>query len=108
MVRSNKYQKKHWYRKLPIFRLNLFLAISWLFAIVAYLAILNNIAVNGYKMKKVEDGLSKLESENKNLTLGLSEKQSIEDVMAKVKSLDMVDAGSVTYLEMPSTAMVKK
>lgn len=93
---------------MPIFKLNAFLAISWFFAIVAYLAILNNITVNGYKMKKVGDNLSKLQSENKNLSLGLSDKQSIEGVMAKVKDMNMVDAGSVTYLEMQSTGMAKK
>lgn len=93
---------------MPTFKLNALLAISWLFAIVAYLAILNNIAVNGYQMKKIQDGLSQLETENKRMTLDLSDKQSIEGVMARVKDMKMVDAGSVTYLNMPSTVMVKK
>lgn len=93
---------------MPIFKLNAFLAISCLFIIVAYLAILNNITANGYEMKKIEDNLLKLKSENKNLSLDLSGKQSIEGVMAKVKDMNMVDAGSVTYLTMPSTVVVKK
>jgi hypothetical protein len=108
MVKRNKYQKKYSRKKMPIFRLNVFLAAMCFVAIVAYLAILNNITVNGYRIKKVEDNLSKLKNENKNLSLGLSDKQSIEGVMAKVKDMDMVDAGSVTYLNMPSTVMVKK
>ncbi len=110
-MKINKYHrtgKKYSRKKMPVFKLNVFLASVCFVAIAAYLAVLNNINVNGYKMKKVEDNLSKLQSENKNLSLGLSDKQSIEGVMAKVKDMEMVDAGSVTYLEMPSTAMVKK
>lgn len=93
---------------MPIFKLNAFLAVLWLFTVVAYLAVLNNITVNGYKMKKIEDNLIKLESENKNLSLDLSDRQSVEEVMVKVRDMNMVDVGSVTYLEMPSTAVVKK
>ena len=108
MLKARKYQKKYSRKKLPIFKVNVFLAAMCFVAIVAYLAVLNNITVNGYKIKKVEDNLSKLQSENKNLSLDLSDKQSIEGVMAKVKDMEMVDAGSVTYLEMQSTGMAKK
>lgn len=93
---------------MPIFKLNAFLAVSWFLAIVAYLAILNNITVNGYKIKKINDEVLKLENENKSLALGLSDKQSIRGVMAKIKTMNMVDAGTVSYLDMPQTAVAKK
>lgn len=108
MLKANKYQKKYSRKKVPVFKLNAFLAVLWLFAIIAYLAILNNITVNGYKMKKIESRLIKLEAENKDLGLNFSNKQSMERVMTEMKSLGMIDSGSTTYLMMPSTAIVRK
>ncbi len=93
---------------MPIFKLNALLVVFWIVICAAYLAVLNDITVNGYRMKKVEDNLLKLRSENNNLSFDISDKQSIEGVAAKVKDMDMEDAGSVIYLDMPVTAVVKK
>lgn len=83
-------------------------AVLWLVIAVAYLAILNDITTDGYRMKKIESRLWELENENKNLTLNIADKQSMEGVAAKIKGLGMVDAGSVIYLTAPQTAVVRK
>lgn len=108
MVKIKRYQKKHWLRGFSVFKLNVAFVVLWLVACAAYLAILNDMTANGYKMKKVEGQLMKLEAENKSLSLSLSNKQSMERVMVEMKSLGMTDSGSVTYLEMPSTVVVKR
>jgi hypothetical protein len=108
MIKSNKYQKKHWLRRLSVLKLNVVFVILWLAVAAGYLAVLNDMTANGYKMKKIESRLAGLGAENKDLGLNLSNKQSMERVMADVKGLGMTDSGSVTYLTMPSTVMVKK
>lgn len=108
MAKIKRYQKKHWSRGFSVFKLNVAFAVLWLVACAAYLAILNDMTANGYKMKKVENELTQLEDQNKNLSLTLSNKQSMARVMAETKSLGMTDSGAVTYLEMPSTVMVKR
>lgn len=108
MVKTKRYQKKHWLRGLTIFKLNMAFAVLWLVSCAAYLAILNDMTANGYKIKRIENRLAKIEAENKDLNLNLSGKQSIERIIAETKNLGMTDSGSVIYLEMPSTVVVKR
>lgn len=93
---------------MTVFKLNAAFVVLWLAACAMYLAVLNDMTAKGYKAKKIENRLAKIEAENKDLSINLSQKQSMERVMAEMKSLGMTDSGSITYLEMPSTAVVKR
>lgn len=107
LKKINKYQK-HNRKKLPVLKLNIIFGVLWLVISTAYLATLNDIIAKGYKMKKIESQLLELENKNKNLTLNVAGKQSMEGVAARIKDLGMVDAGSVMYLTAPQTAVVRK
>lgn len=93
---------------MPVFKLNVVLASLFLISCAAYLAVLNDMAVKGYRLKKIENKVSQVESENKALSLDLAGRQSMEQVLAEARSLGMVDAGSVLYVKGGETAVAKK
>ncbi|MFH1193633.1 MAG: hypothetical protein V1661_01415 [bacterium] len=101
-------RKKYWWQKFSVFKINAALFVLWIVACAAYVAILNDMAVKSYQTKKLNKQLSELTNGNKDLSLSLSDKQSMETISEKIKSLGMVDAGSVKYVSMPPAVMVKK
>jgi cell division protein FtsL len=100
--------KKYWWNKFSIFKINAALLVLWIIAVAAYVAILNDMTVKSYQTKKLNKQLSDLTSGNKDLGLSLSDKQSMETISEKIKSLGMVEAGSVKYVSVPPAVMVKK
>jgi len=105
-----KFQKiKRKKRKMmPIFGLNIFVAILVFGFIVGNLVTLNTITVNGYKIKKIETQLLELRDKNQELGLQLSDKQSIESVMAKLGHLNMVESKNIRFITPASTAVAKR
>jgi len=101
-------RRKNWWQKLSVFKINVLLLVLWLVACGVYVATLNDITAKGYKTKKIEQQLMDLTSGNQNLNLSLSDKQSMEMVVEKAKSMGMVEAESVKYVNMPFAAVAKK
>ncbi|MFC1612428.1 hypothetical protein ACFL29_01095 [Patescibacteria group bacterium] len=101
-------RKKSWWDKLSVSRFNVVAAVLVFAMIVCNLVALNSITANGYKLKKIESQILELNNENQNLSLDLSDKQSIEEVIARAGDLGMVEAGHVSYITAPSTAVAKK
>ena len=93
---------------MPIFRVNIFIIVLALGFIVANLVMLNAITASGYKIKKVETNLFELKNQNQNLSLDLSGKQAMENVLSKVYELGMVEAKSVSFITMPDMAVARK
>lgn len=101
-------RKRYWWRKFSVFKINAALFVFWIIACAAYVAILNDMAVKSYQTKKLNQKLSDLTNGSQDLGISLSDKQSMETISEKIKSLGMVEAGSVKYVAMPAAVMVKK
>ena len=99
-------RKKH--KLMPIFRLNIFAVILVFAFLVGNLVMLNTITTNGYKIKKIENQILELKDTNQQLSLDLSDKQSIENVLAKLGHLDMVESKNVSFITMQSVAVARK
>lgn len=108
MIRTKKIKTKYWWQRVSIFKTNVGFCILWIVACAAYVAILNNITVSGYKIKKLEKQIAASANGNNNLRLSLSDKQSMGMVMEKAKSLGMVSADSIKYVSMPSAMVAVK
>lgn len=63
-----------------------------------YLAQANRIASRGYEIRELEEGLSRLEEENRKLELKAAELQSVKYIEEEVKHLNMVPIGKVVYI----------
>ena len=101
-------RKKHWRQGLSVFKVNAAFLVLWVIACVAYVATMNDMTAKSHQAKKLNKQISELTSGNKDLRLSLSDKQSMETVSEKIKSLGMVEADSVKYVTMPPAAMVRK
>jgi len=73
-----------------------------------YLFVLNSTTADGYKLKKIEKQVDGLKDENRDLTLELSGKQSMENVKKRVDRLGMVEVGKFDYVSMQSSAVAKR
>ena len=93
---------------MPTFRLNIFAVILVVAFLVGNLVMLNTITTSGYKIKKIENHLLELKDKNQQLSLELSEKQSIESVLAKLSHLNMVESKNISFITMQNTAVAKR
>lgn len=83
------------------------LALAFL-TLVFYLATMNSITTQGYKMKELDKKISGLEEEGKTLNLSLAERQSMENVLSATERLGLVPAGKIQYVKSVDTTMAKK
>ncbi|MBU4421997.1 hypothetical protein L6259_01330 [Candidatus Parcubacteria bacterium] len=94
--------------KLPVFRFNIFAVALALVFLIGNLVIINSITENGYKMKKMKEDLMDLKNKKQELSLEISERQSMENVLSKVEDLGLVKADKIEYIEGSASAMVKR
>ncbi len=95
-------------RQPKIFKLNIFCCILLFGIIAAYLAVLNSTTANGYKLKKIEQQFLNVREENKNLTLEVSDKQSMEKVRERVGQIGMVETNKFDYVSMQPSEVAKR
>lgn len=101
-------RKKNWWDKVSLARFNIVIAVLIFAMLVCNLIALNAITANGYKLKRIESHILELNNENQNLSLSLSNKQSIEEVMARAGDLGMIDANRVSFITALGTAVARK
>ena len=70
-----------------------------IFSGISYLIQVNSLMTKGYLIEDLEDKISRLEQKTKDLELETLELQSMESVKGKISQLEMVEAGSVEYLQ---------
>lgn len=74
---------------------------------VLYIIQINSITTGGYKIGEYKSEISKLQSENAELELKLSEIQSLGALEEKVKNLKMVKTINVEYISPTSEVAAK-
>jgi cell division protein FtsL len=104
----NRDRRKISGKRSKIFKFNILCCGLLLVFVAAYLVVLNSTTVKGYELARLERQLSGLKKENKNLTLQLSDKQSMESIRKRVEQLSMVETGRFSFVSMQSSAMAKR
>lgn len=104
MVRSKKIQKS----KISLKQINVFAGGLSLLILVLYLMTINAINAQGYRIKELDGKISGLREENKSLSLGASEAESMERVVEEVQKIGMVEAGRVHFINGGETAVARK
>ncbi|PIR66826.1 MAG: hypothetical protein COU51_01905 [Parcubacteria group bacterium CG10_big_fil_rev_8_21_14_0_10_36_14] len=92
----------------PVFRFNIFAVMLAFVFLVGNIVIINNITENGYKMKKMKEDLMELKSQKQELSLKISERQSMENIMEKVEDMGLVKAEKIEYIKASASAVVKR
>jgi len=64
-----------------------------------YLAIINTTAVKGFEVKKIEQQIEELKTENKQLQIEEAELNSFYNIKDNVGNLNMVEAKDVVYID---------
>lgn len=65
---------------------------------VLYLTQTNGLATKGYQINNLKVRLAELEDQNKQLELGVAERQSIKNLSARMESLGLVQVAFTDYL----------
>lgn len=95
-------------RGMSFFRLNICICFLTGIFFIGNLVMINSVTANGYKVENVESKLLELQNENQNLTINLSDKQSIESLMARLDELEMVEPERVSYITTQNTMVAKR
>jgi len=108
MLQKRKTNKKTKTNKKNIFKINL--AFLVLFAVIGtgYLVVINSITSKGYQIEKIESKIADLRSNFRDLSVDLSYKQSMNNVLANVSQLGMVEADKIDYISAPSTMVFNR
>ena len=101
-------RRKTGHKQTKIFKLNIICCVLFLALLAGYLVLLNSTTVDGYKLKKIENQVTDLKEKNNNLTLELSEKQSMENIMGRVADMNMVQTGKFDYVSMQPSEVAKR
>ena len=81
------------------YRLNLAIIASSMILGLVYLFVVNSLGTKGYQIRKLEEQVRVIESDQKNLQLQASDLQSINRIQAEAKQLNFVPNSNVTYLK---------
>lgn len=68
---------------------------------VGYIALVNSRATKGFEIKKLEQTLSELQRQTRELEQKTAERQSIQNLERSVDLTNLVPTGEVTYLIVP-------
>lgn len=102
-IREQSLSKQNHSRKVII---SLLICVIILFSVL-YIVQVNGITAGGYKIQKYKSEISRVQSDNKNLELKLSEVRSLSFLEEKVKSLNMVKTAKVEYISPISEVAAK-
>lgn len=74
---------------------------------VLYLFAVNRTAMQGYRMREIEQYVEEVRLQNQNMELELASRQSMPYIQSQVNGKDFVTAKNVTYIEVgaPSVAL---
>ncbi len=79
--------------------LNLSMLSAIIFFGLLYLFQVNSMGTKGYEIRRLEQQVRQVESEQKNLQIKASDLQSIDRIQSNAQSLNFVPATNVTYLK---------
>jgi len=72
-----------------------------------YVFQVNNVATQGIDMKKAENEVRELEQERKKLEIREVELKSMQQIEDSTQNLNLVDSGSVSYIELDGPVAMK-
>lgn len=105
-IKSKEFQKSSHNRGLAVLVILIILAI---FCSIFFYAFQNSGIVSySYKIREKKQRLGELQAENHNLNMEIAQWRSLANLEERVQSLDMVEAGQVTYLGLEKEVAVKK
>jgi cell division protein FtsL len=87
------------------YRLNLAIIASTMILGLVYLFVVNSLGTKGYQIRKLEEQVQAIASDQKSLQLQASDLQSINRIEAQAKQLNFVPNSNVTYLKDPDLAI---
>ncbi len=77
------------------------------FAAVVYLAEINDMAIQGFKMKELEEKQTQLKDGVKKIEMQVAEMQSMQKVQERIGRLGMVGVAEVKYVSSGGAVAVK-
>jgi len=107
---KNKRQNapRHSARRLNLRFLNLGLLALVLVLGVAYVVCINDLTVKGFALERLKSQANSLANENQELQTKIMAVQSYNNLVDKVKDLNMVAVGEVDYLTVNRSMVAKK
>jgi|SRR3989344_5047627 len=74
---------------------------------VGYITLVNARATKGFEIKKLEQSLTELQRQTRELEKKTTERQSIQNLEQSVNITNLVPTGEVTYLSIPGVTALK-
>ena len=108
MSKQIKINKKTKINKKNVFKINIIFLVLFVVIGTGYSVMVNSISGKGYQIEKMESKLIDLRTNYENLTIDLSYKQSMNNLLANVDNLGMVEARNVYYITIPSTMVFNR
>ncbi len=75
---------------------------------IGYLAQVNATSSKGYQIRSLESAISDLKDQGEKLELRVAQEQSVQSVEEKVRSMGMVPAPDVQYVQPGSSAVAQR
>jgi cell division protein FtsL len=101
----NGFAKKRNKTSVSTYRLNLAILTSSLILGLVYLFVVNSLGTKGYEIKKLDEQVRQLQSDQKTLQLQSSDLQSINRIQTEAQKLNFVPTTNVTYLKASDFAL---
>lgn len=74
---------------------------------ILYLYQVNNIAIQGYEVRDIENKVQDLQQENQKLKIQEVESKSMYNIEKATENLNLVNSGNVSYVEMKGPMAMK-
>ena len=87
------------------YRLNLAILTSSIILGLVYLFVVNSLGTKGYEIKKLDQQVQQLETNQKNLQLQASDLQSINRIQTEAQKLNFIPNSNITYLKASDFAL---
>ncbi|HYE59706.1 MAG TPA: septum formation initiator family protein [Candidatus Kapabacteria bacterium] len=75
---------------------------------VLYILETSAISTKGYEMSDLQKQIQELEQENERIDVAIADHRSMESIERRVKDLNLVLAGDVTYVSPVGTAVARR
>ena len=76
--------------------------------IIFYIIQVNNMATQGFEVRKLEDEITQLKNENKQFQLQVVQLQSMANLKQRAEKLNLVEATDIRYLDITGAAFAQK
>ncbi len=97
------FSKLNFKKKLPVFFIALFVLLAGIYLFQA-----NDLVIKGFTIKKLEEKISEIGQDNKNLEIKTTELQSLSSIEEIKKEFNMVKAEKMEYISSAASVAIKK